>query len=294
MSHVGRFLIVVAFLLTILSPDASRAEWLIPHGSGFSRIDFEQSVANVNNGRFAATGLAATPSAGQLDSDTWLIAGFSSGDTQLGQSYSSGDYARGVHAGGTSAGGLYAFETSPANRVLGAQPTSSDFNPGWMQLSIASTIAEQFWTLSFDWWVYNDKPRSTRLQTHFSSDGANFQSVSAADLTTPTLADASATWQAKTINPLSLDLGTPSERLWIRWSASDFAGSSSRDEFGIDNIAVQIGESTTPTSSPEPSAVWIWVILLGTCGCVWARGRAARFGTPDGVCVSESSEGSAG
>jgi len=237
-----------------------RADWIIPHASGVSTIDFEQTTLQVNNGRFAGTGLAGLPSLGQLDSDSWLIAGFSDGDTQAGQDYTNGDLARGVHAGGVTTGGLYAFETSPTNRILGAQATGTDFTPGWIQLSVATTVAEQFWTLGFDWWVLNDKPRSTRLRTEVSKDGANFKSLDAVELTTPITADASAAWQATT-RSITLDLEAPTENLWIRWSASDFAGSGSRDEFGIDNIAIQAGEATT-TSTPEPSTLWIWAAVL--------------------------------
>lgn len=269
-----RTLLAFAMLVgTLWSPVDGRAEWLVNHGSGISLIDFENSVPNVNQGRFAGAGLAATPGVGQLDSDTWLLAGFSAGDTLAGQTYASGDFARGVHAGGVTTGGLYAFETSPINRILGAQATGSDFNPGSIQLSLATSIAEQFWTLSFDWWVFNDKPRSSQLDADFSTDGANFQKISTASLITPTTATASPRWKTTAIGPQTLDLGAPSDKLWVRWSASDFAGSSSRDEFGIDNLAVQVGTTTNSASAPEPSAVMIWLVVVGLV-VAWRKRRS--------------------
>ena len=292
-SVVCRGLFAIATLAsTLLSPADGRAEWMVAHGSGSSSINFENSVLNVNQGRFAGAGLAAIPEVGQLDSDSWLVAGFSSGNTRHGQNYASSDFARGLHAGGVTTGGLYGFETSPANRIVGVQATGSDFNPGSIQLSVATSIAEQFWILSFDWWVFNDKPRSSQLEADFSTDGTSFQKISSADLLTPTTADASATWQATTIGPQTLDLGAPSDKLWLRWSASDFAGASSRDEFGIDNIAVQVGEATNASSSPEPSAVVIWLVVVGLALAVgWDRKVSERIGKYRGVMGSEGSDG---
>jgi hypothetical protein len=239
----------------------SCAEIIVPNGTWSTVIDFEETVADVNQGRFAGRGIAAFPSDGQLDSDSWMFAGFSDGDSIAGQNSASGDLARGIHSGGVSSGGLYAFETSAVNRVLGIQATGSDFSPGWIQLSIATATSERLWRLSFDWWVFNDKTRSSRLQTEVSIDGILFAPLPAGELTTPMLPAESPLWRVHS-RLLEMAFETASTNLWVRWTADDFAGSGSRDEFGIDNIRIQAGQAPVTVPTPEPSSAGMLAFLL--------------------------------
>ncbi len=93
-------------------------------------ISFDNTVSGVNNGAFTGSGLDASPSLGQLDSDAWQIEGMSDGNTTFSGSYSAGDFANGQSSGQSSSGGLYAFEVSSKNYALGVQPIGSDFNSG--------------------------------------------------------------------------------------------------------------------------------------------------------------------
>jgi hypothetical protein len=245
--------VLFVFLAFGWSTKTSWAEIIVPHGTWSAVINFEETVVDANRGRFAGKGIAASPGDGQLDSDSWMFAGFSDGDSVIGQNSSSGDLARGIHSGGVRSGGLYAFETSALNRVLGVQATGSDFSPGWIQLSIATSMAERLWELSFDWWVFNDKPRSTLLQTEISIDGILFTALPAAEWTTPLLPSASPLWRRHS-RLIGFDFDAATTNLWVRWKVSDFAGSGSRDEFGIDNIRIHVGAVPVTVPTPEPTS----------------------------------------
>lgn len=275
-------LLLIGGLFFASSVRPAAADWIIPDGVS-RRVDFETTVAGVNQGRYSGAGIGSDPAIGQLDSDTWQFHGFSSGDSAWGQASTSGDLARGLHAGGVTTGGLYAFATTNDNRILGVQATGSDFNPGSMTLAIATEVAQSRWDISFDWYVFNDKPRATKLSAAFSTDGRQFQDQVAAGLTTATVASSAAAWQA-TGMAFQLDLAVPTKKLWLRWSAVDFAGSGSRDEFGIDNISVRASSSSSgdaPSSTvAEPGGLALWSgLMVGVLALVRSMtplGRAAR------------------
>ncbi|MEM7054316.1 MAG: hypothetical protein AAF446_07170, partial [Pseudomonadota bacterium] len=79
---------------------------------------------------FTGTGFDANPSAGQLDSDVFIVTGFNSGTLDFGGSATSGDFARGEASGGVTTGGIYAFDIGAGNRTFGIQPGGNDFTPG--------------------------------------------------------------------------------------------------------------------------------------------------------------------
>jgi hypothetical protein len=76
---------------------------------------------------FTGTGLAPEPNSGQLNSNAWILTGFSQGNTNFGGTATSGDFARGVSTGGVSTGGVYSFTIANENNILGVQPVGDDF-----------------------------------------------------------------------------------------------------------------------------------------------------------------------
>ncbi|NLG35884.1 MAG: hypothetical protein GX548_11080 [Lentisphaerae bacterium] len=73
---------------------------------------------------FTGSGFSPQPSAGQLDSDNWIVSGLSDGSLTWGGTQDSGDFARGSRTfGAITQGGIYSFTDSPGGNCLGVQPT---------------------------------------------------------------------------------------------------------------------------------------------------------------------------
>ncbi|APG63874.1 hypothetical protein LPB136_00145 [Tenacibaculum todarodis] len=208
-------------------------------------IDFDSTVADVNNGQFIASGLDASPASGQLDSDAWTITGFSS----------AADLTRGENDGGVSTGGLYAFDISNGgtkNNAIGIQPGGSDFTPGTITLKIdnntGAAVIET--NISYNIWILNNAPRGNSFNFSYSTDNSTYTEVAAMDFTSTGDAIPEASWEQigrfKNISGLNIPDGGS---LYIRWTGDDEVGSSSRDEFALDDIIVKMSGSVLDTDS---------------------------------------------
>jgi len=190
---------------------------------------------------FTGAGFSPTPSAGQLDSDSWVVLGLSDGAGTFGGTHTTGDFARGTSTGGVTTGGIYAFNTGGGNKIFGVQP-STDFTPGSFTLKIQNTTGSTVTGLiiSYKIWYFNDQARANSLNFSHSPDNTTYTSVPALDFTTPAAADASPAWQSVmrsvTLTGLSI---LNSGFYFLRWTGNDVSGSGSRDEYGIDDISVQ-------------------------------------------------------
>jgi len=247
----------------------AHASLLISAFDTTTTIDFESTVAGVNNGTFDGSGFTSTPGAGQLDSDAWRVTGMSDGDSTFGGTSTSGDSARGTDAdGGVSTGGVYAF-TSAGNTFLGVQPISSDFTPGDFTLRIQNTTGSTVgsWDLSFDRYVNNDEERGNNFNWAFSTDDISYTAI---DTFTSTAASDGLGFQSTTVAVDSLSATVANNGfLYLQWQGDDFDGSGSRDEFGIDNISIT-------AVIPEPSSV---LVLGFFCGLAALRRRRRALGS---------------
>lgn len=208
---------------------------------------------------FGGSGFAPTPASDQLDSDIWSVTGFSDGDCAFGATCTSGDFARGASTGGVTTGGVYSFDTGSGNNSLGIQPANSDFTPGTVDLKIENNAGGTITSLSVEYSivVYNDEPRANSLNFSYSTDGTNFTAIGALDFTTPGTADGSPSWtktsRSTVISGLSI---APNAEIILRWTGHDVSGSGSRDEYGIDDVEVQVVtavELATFTITPAAS-----------------------------------------
>jgi hypothetical protein len=204
-------------------------------------IDFTTTVSGVNNGAFLGTGFANSPSAGQLDADAWAITGFSDGDKDFGVESTANDYTRGTPTAGSATGGLGSYDVGSSDPALGFQGTGSDFTPGTITLKITNNSGSIITSLNINYeaWVFNDQARSNSLNFSHSSDNSSYTSESSLDLASTEAADGAPAW-VKTDKSISLSGLTVanSADYYIRWSSDDVAGSGSRDEFAIDDIAI--------------------------------------------------------
>jgi len=216
-------------------------------------IDFESTVADVNNGLFDGSGLAPAPALGQLDSDAWEILGLSDGALNFGGTGTTGDYARGTSPGGVSTGGLYAFMDG-GSTFLGIQPGGSDWTPGTITLAITNNTGALISDiqLSYDIMVRNDQGRANTFNFAHSPDNVSFTAESAQDYTSDLAADATPAWvsinRTFTISGLNIADGS---NYYLQWAGNDSGGSGSRDEFGLDNVIVNATNGT-----PQPVFSW--------------------------------------
>lgn len=236
-----KLFVIVMFVLFGLalgsfSPNPVLAQGTLPFTENFST--------------FTGAGFAPTPAAGQLDSDTWRLTGFSDGSMTFGSTNTSGDFARGTSTGGVTTGGVYAFNVGAGNIILGIQPTADDFTPGEITLRIQNTTGTTINELnvSYDIFYRNDQARANSLNFRYSSDDITYTAIGALDFTTPAAADALG-WQSvsrsTTITGLSIPDGS---FVYLQWIGDDVSGTGSRDEYGIDNINVSV--STPPDTPP--------------------------------------------
>jgi uncharacterized repeat protein (TIGR01451 family) len=191
---------------------------------------------------FTGAGFTPTPAAGQLDSDVWIVQGMSDQSAPaFGDSLTSGDFTRGASSGGVTSGGIYAFDTG-GNTILGAQPTGSDFTPGSIDLqtiNLSGNVASALF-IQYDIWVLNNATRANSINLEFSTDGVSWTPIPDLDYITPE-ADDTLGWvqtaRSITLTGLSIADGSP---FFLRWASNDETGGGSRDEFGIDNVRVEV------------------------------------------------------
>jgi hypothetical protein len=215
-------------------------------------IDFDTTVANVNNGSFAGLGLAPVPSAGQLDADAFIVNGMSEGDTNFGDTKISGDYAGPITAPGiVTSGGMYAFEIVTGNVALGFQATGNDFNPGQFIMRFTNTTGAVLTSLKlgFDLYVYNDQDRATAFKFAHGATQAGLIDIPFLDINTIEAAATSPLWQRNAVKTELTGLSIANGATYLlAFNFADFSGSGSRDEVAIDNINIIANPTTADFS----------------------------------------------
>lgn len=204
-----------------------------------------QTIFSEDFNSFQAAGFTPSPAAGQLDSNIYKVTGFNDGDSDYGDTNTSGDLARGSSVGGVSTGGIYAFETSTGDFSLGVQPGGNDFTPGTIDIRVEnktnSYLSEIY--LNGDLFVNNDQERGNSIDIYYSIDNVNFILLTGGtNYVSPGPSDGDGFQLAFSINKL-IDLSSnpiePSEFIYFRLESDDVSGSGARDEFSIDNILVE-------------------------------------------------------
>lgn len=192
---------------------------------------------------YTASGFAPAPTSGQLNSNNWASTGMSDGALSFGGTQTSGDYARGEWTTGTTSGGFY-YINDGGNTRFAIQPTSADWNPGTLTLRVRNSTGRALTRLAvgYDLFVNNSGPRANSFNFSYSTDGANFTSVSGTcggDYTSPEAANGLGFVLAssKSLSITGLNVASGSD-VYLRWSGADVTGSGSRDQFALDNIVV--------------------------------------------------------
>ncbi|WP_299098977.1 T9SS type A sorting domain-containing protein [uncultured Winogradskyella sp.] len=238
--------------------DLPASGWQITAENVEFLINFDSTVAFVNEGQFSGNGISASPAAGELNSSAWATTGMSEGDSNFGDTETSGDFSRGNTSGGVTSGGFYAFEVATGNYGFGAQPTASDWTPGDIVLKSQNKTTQVVTSILVEYtvYVYNNEGRSTAIEFYYGED-ENFGSynyVTDLDVITPIGSDSSPTWVAEqrstTITGLSI---ADNDFFYLNWAGFDNGGSGSRDEFALDDIKVTFNP---PTIYTYDGAAW--------------------------------------
>lgn len=197
---------------------------------------------------FTAAGFASTPGAGQLDSDVWIVTGFSDGaNPAFGFTGTTGDFARGVINGDPSTGGVYATAASTPTYGSGLlyQPTGAEGdNDGAIVARVQNTTGAPVTnlTVSFDWLYRNTGDRSSALVFEYSTNGTSWTTIADGAFATPGTAASTGTGLTVLADSNILSLSgltlNVDEFLFLRWRHDFSTGSGNRDEFGLDNVVV--------------------------------------------------------
>lgn len=232
----------IVAMLIMLAGFTVKAQLSITNSGNDFMIDFDSTLASVNNDQFMGSGFSPSPIPGQLNSQAFIMGGFSDGSMAFGDTRTTGDFARGASSGGVGSGGCYAFEVVPGNFALGAQPTGSDWTPGTIGLKVVNNTDSiiQAITISYDIYVNNDQPRGNSLNFSHSANDVSYVMEPTMDYTSPTTSDGLGfvdTARSITITGLSI----PNTAFYyFQWESNDASGSGGRDEIAIDNIVINV------------------------------------------------------
>jgi len=209
-------------------------------------ITFDNSVEGVNNGVFSAGSISTLPDTGELNSNSWSFAGFSSGNIAFGgESPDESVYEGGQSEGGVDDGGVYAFEVAPENFALGFQPGTGDFLPGSVTLRFQNQTGSAINSVSVGYkvYVYNDEAGSNSLNFSYSADNNTYTTVAALNHVTPAAADAAPGWKAY-YKVVTIPVAVAANNYgYIRWTGAAVSGTA-YDEIAIDDIVVVTNPTT--------------------------------------------------
>ncbi len=249
---------------------------ILTNASPSVTIDFSNStpasVGTTPQTAFAGSGFEPNPTtAGRLNSNAWAVTGFSDGSFSFGGSNIIGDYVRGATNIAVITGGIYAYTGTPqsiANPCLMIQPSASDFAPGTITLRVVNNGSNPISQLSivYNLFVRNDEGRANSLNFSYSSDNLVYTELPVLDYTTPEVSDLSGwvkvggtTSRSTTISGLEVQ---PLSYFYLRWNSDDVSGSGSRDEIGLDDIAIS---ATYNSNSISISSLSSTVFNLTDC-----------------------------
>jgi hypothetical protein len=206
-------------------------------------ITFDEAVSGVMPGAYDASGFSSTPQPGQLNANAFATSGMSDGNSNFGETYTAGDFARGESSVGVTTGGFYAFEVEPNNRAFGFKPTSTDFNPGHITLAVQNQTGTSInrLNLGYDILVLNSQNRSSTLEVAVSTNNIDFSPIDNLNFASPEIQDTSPSWTNTSKEQLDIDLNRlipNGEYVYVQFSTADDTGSGSRDELAIDNISI--------------------------------------------------------
>jgi Secretion system C-terminal sorting domain len=207
------------------------------------KIDFDNTVARVNNGSFNGTGIVLSPSVGQLNSNAWSFVSMTGGPASVfGGTNNSGG---GVSSGDVITDNFYSFETVPGNRAFGVQSSDVFWRPGNLALRLQNNTGITVSTIavSYKYYVFNNSNGAVYHSFEFSTNNLNYW----APITDTTIevSDVSPMWKAyyrTVIFPTETILN--GSNFYFRWVGENYNAAFSADEIAFDDISV-VADPTT-------------------------------------------------
>lgn len=255
-----QYLVAITFFLFVISFRQVAISDIVLTGIGVTVTE------DYNDYRGSGFAPGALPATGQLDSNTYRATGFSDGNGVFGGTHTTGDFARGTSTGGISTGGTYAFELAPSDFAVGVQPTADDFTPGTFTIRVSNQTGSAIkgFNIQAEGWTLNDQNRSSRWVFAVSTDDSTYFDIFVFD--SDELADSTPAWEVTPFGgfvPFISPLANGGQ-FFIRITGDDLAGTGSRDEFALDNLAI--------TAVPEPSVAALMATLV--MALAWGRQRS--------------------
>ncbi|NNC83172.1 MAG: T9SS type A sorting domain-containing protein [Flavobacteriales bacterium] len=235
-------------------------------------IDFDSHLDGVHGTDFAGQGLFSSTTTGGLDSRAWRISGMSDGDTNYGGTYNFGDHARGQNnSSNVTQGGLYAYYGNGLDgRAMGVQPTELDMTPGRIELRCINNTGEIIHTVHLDYDLYFRNWSANPSHDRINSFNASLRTENMGaytDLNSGKVGPASLQYNSPgmisstdLVNvPKSYSFSgvaiLPGEYFYIQWDTDDISGNGERDEFVLDNIAINVQGSDSLVFYSQNSGV---------------------------------------
>lgn len=207
---------------------------------------------------FTGAGFSASPTAGQLNSNTWSVVGFDDGDVNFGDEGVTGDFARGTTGGGVITGGVYSLEIS-SNEKLMVQPGADDFTPGSLILKLVNTSGSAINQLDFSYLIdaLNDQNRANSFNAAYSYDNVSYTDIPGLTFTSPEASDGLVYTYSFDVLLTGITI-EPGDVFYISWNSDDVSGSGSRDEIALDNISITpLDGGGGPTYNFDPSSMTV-------------------------------------
>lgn len=236
----------------------------VPVGPSYNQrvIDFQHGYPSSHFQGYTGLGFSNSSLSGALNSHAWCVIGLSDGNSDFGEEHISDDFARGLSSGNVNTGGIYAFDRN-GERYLGWQATSTDLSPGKLRLKIQNqdSVDCLLEAISFDLIINNNEDRSSALSLSYrnysTSQQLSYQSIISTD-SADTLG-----WQKLHFSiPFPMVLLKKDSTMEIDFEISDYDGTGSRDEWGINNIQFQ-SRGILFQQGFEGSAVDNWNLTYG-------------------------------
>jgi hypothetical protein len=203
-------------------------------------IDFDTTLAHVNNDFFAGTGFAAVLTAGQLDANAFAIQGLQDATTIFGEEQSGNDFGKGISSGGNSSGGIYAFEIAANDYALGIQPTGNDSIPGTIHLQFTDNtgaIATDV-SLAYEVYFFNNETCIKDFICSHGSDTSDLIALSESRICSGLESDAVPAWERNVVVIELIGLSIPAGGTYIiAWTSIDEGGGSSY-EIVLDKVRI--------------------------------------------------------
>ncbi|MEM6783626.1 MAG: lamin tail domain-containing protein [Bacteroidota bacterium] len=204
---------------------------------------------------FDGSGFAPTPTAGQLDSDTYIATGMTDGPLTFGGTETSGDFTGAIDADGVGGGGIYAAEVAASDIAWGVQPTGNDFTPGTfvVQAQNNTSTSTASATVAYEVHVYNDQARSNSFgQLGYAvgtcgTEPGSYTAVANTAVISPEAADSTPAWVVSTRLETFPVVIADGECLFLEFLSDDVSGSNSRDQFALDDLSIAFSATLTTT-----------------------------------------------